>query len=71
MSNSITAFSSANLPSVQSLSASLRSLQTGSAAGGSINLKMDQTGHWVFGADQTEVEDDSRWAINPFSFVHG
>jgi hypothetical protein len=32
---------------------------------------MDKTGHWVFGADQTEVEDDSTWAVNPFSFVHG
>jgi hypothetical protein len=34
-------------------------------------LKMDRTGHWVFGADQTEVEDGSHWAVNPFSFVHG
>jgi hypothetical protein len=25
----------------------------------------------VYGADQTEAEDDSLWAINPFSFVHG
>jgi len=32
---------------------------------------MDKTGHWVFGADQTEVEDDATWAVNPFSFVHG
>jgi len=32
---------------------------------------MDKGGHWVFGADQTEVEDDSTWAVNPFSFVHG
>jgi len=32
---------------------------------------MDKTGHWVFGADQTEVEDGSIWAVNPFSFVHG
>jgi hypothetical protein len=32
---------------------------------------MDKTGHWVFGADQTEVEEGSRWAVNPFSFVHG
>jgi hypothetical protein len=38
---------------------------------GSAILKMDKTGHWVFGADQTEVEENSRWAINPFSFVHG
>jgi hypothetical protein len=32
---------------------------------------MDKTGHWVFGADQTEVDADSLWAVNPFSFVHG
>jgi hypothetical protein len=32
---------------------------------------MDKTGHWVFGADQTEAEENSRWAVNPFSFVHG
>lgn len=70
MSN-ITAFSGANLPSVQSLSSALRSLQTDVGAGGTIILKMDKTGHWVFGADQTEVEDDSHWAVNPFSFVHG
>jgi hypothetical protein len=34
-------------------------------------LKMDKTGHWVFGADQTEAETDSTWAVNPFSFIHG
>jgi len=34
-------------------------------------LKMDKTGHWVFGADQTEIEEGSKWAVNPFSFVHG
>jgi hypothetical protein len=32
---------------------------------------MDKTGHWVFGADQTEVDAGSLWAVNPFSFVHG
>ena len=25
----------------------------------------------TYGADQTEIEDDSTWAINPFSFIHG
>ena len=39
--------------------------------GGVTIIKMDKTGHWVFGADQTEVEEDSTWGINPFSFVHG
>ena len=70
MSN-ITAFGAANLPSVQSLSSALRSIKSETGGGDMAILKMDRTGHWVFGADQTEVEDDSLWAINPFSFVHG
>ena len=71
MSN-LTVFGSANLPSAASLADSLRSIKTGvSDAGVNVILKMDKTGHWVFGADQTEVEADSTWAINPFSFVHG
>ena len=70
MSN-ITAFAGANLPSVKSLSSALRSIEAEVGPGGSVILKMDKAGHWVFGADQTEVEDDSRWAVNPFSFVHG
>lgn len=70
MSNLAT-FSSANLPSVSSLSTSLRALEQAAGPAGVVILKMDKTGHWVFGADQTEVEDDSLWAINPFSFVHG
>ena len=70
MSNIVT-FSSANLPSVQSLSTALRSIQQDVGPSGTVILKMDKTGTWVFGADQTEVEDDSTWAVNPFSFVHG
>ena len=70
MSNLAT-FSSANLPAVSTLSTALRALEQGAGAAGVVILKMDKTGHWVFGADQTEVEDDSTWAINPFSFVHG
>jgi len=70
MSN-ITTFSAANLPSVTSLSTALRALETEVGAAGVVILKMDKTGHWVFGADQTEVGDDSTCAVNPFSFVHG
>jgi hypothetical protein len=70
MSNLVT-FSKANLPSVQSLSTALRSLEKDVAPSGVVIIKMDKTGHWVFGADQTEIEDDSTWAVNPFSFVHG
>lgn len=70
MSN-ITTFSGSNLPSVASLSTALRAIETDVGAAGSVILKMDKTGHWVFGADQTEIEGDALWAINPFSFVHG
>jgi hypothetical protein len=69
--NEITKFGGSNLPSVASLSSALRSLESAAGPGNMVILKMDKTGHWVFGADQTEVEDDSLWAVNPFSFVHG
>jgi hypothetical protein len=67
----LTTFSSANLPAVSSLATSLRALEKDVGPAGNVILKMDKTGHWVFGADQTEVEDDALWAINPFSFIHG
>jgi hypothetical protein len=70
MSN-ITTFSGANLPSVKSLATALRTIETDVGGAGTVIIKMDKTGHWVFGADQTEIEDGSTWAVNPFSFVHG
>jgi hypothetical protein len=70
MSNIVT-FAQAGLPAVSSLSTALRTIQAEVGPVGTAILKMDKTGHWVFGADQTEVEDDSNWAVNPFSFVHG
>ena len=70
MSN-ITTFSGANLPSVQSLATALRTIDTNVGDLGYVIIKMDKTGHWVYGAEFTEIEDDSTWAVNPFSFVHG
>ena len=70
MSN-LVAFSQAGLPAISSLSTALRTAAQTAAPGGMVILKMDRTGHWIFGADQTEVEPDSKWAVNPFSFVHG
>lgn len=69
MSN-LVKFDNANLPAVTTLATSLRKLEN-TAPMSSVILKMDRTGHWIFGADQTEVDADARWAINPFSFVHG
>ena len=68
---SLTVFKSAGLPAVAALANSLRSIATDVGPAGVVILKMDKTGHWVYGADQTEAEEDSTWAINPFSFVHG
>jgi len=70
MSN-LVSFKGANLPAVSSLTTALRALDTAAGPAGSVIIKMDKTGHWVFGADQTEVEGDSTWAVNPFSFIHG
>lgn len=64
-------FALANLPSVTTLTTALRTLEQDVGAVGSAIIKMDKTGHWVYGADQTEVDDESTWAVNPFSFVHG
>lgn len=64
-------FAIANLPSVTSLTTALRTLEQDVGAAGTAIIKMDKTGHWVYGADQTEVDDESTWAVNPFSFVHG
>ena len=64
-------FAGANLPAVQSLSTALRAIQADVGPSGSAILKMDKGGHWVFGADQTEVEEGSKWAVNPFGFTHG
>lgn len=71
MSNNIVTFAGANLPSVKDLSTALRSIEAEIGPAGTVIIKMDKTGHWVFGADQTEIEDDSTWAVNPLSFVHG
>ena len=70
MSNIVT-FAGANLHSVKDLSTALRSIEAEIGPAGTVIIKMDKTGHWVFGADQTEIEDESTWAINPLSFVHG
>lgn len=42
-------------------------------AGGSSGtyLKMIKGGFWVYGSDETEVEEGSKWAVNPNSFQLG
>ena len=70
MSN-LTTFKGANLPAVADLSKALKANLSNVADVGTVIIKMDKTGHWVFGSDSTETQDGSEWAINPFSFIHG
>lgn len=73
MSN-LVKFANAGLPSVSNVKAlaeTLKTLTTDLSGSGMVFMKMDRTGHWIFGADQTEVEKGSLWAVNPFSFTHG
>lgn len=67
-------FNKSGLPAIGSLTklgAALRNLEREAPQLGVTILKMDKTGHWVFGADQVEVAAKSLWAINPLSFMHG
>lgn len=69
--NAVVKFGNSNLPAVAALSASLRAIVVDVGPSGCAILKMDRTGHWIFGADATEVESEALWAVNPFSFTHG
>jgi hypothetical protein len=71
MMSNLVAFNKAGLPALAAIATAIKTVAAPAASAGSVILKMDKTGHWVFGADQTEVESDSKWAVNPFSFVHG
>jgi hypothetical protein len=64
-------FALANLPNVSALSTALRTLEKDVGPVGFVILKMDKRGDWVYGANQTEVEAETLWAVNPASFVHG
>lgn len=64
-----------NVPAV--ISSTISNLEAAQAStpqdiGGDFQfLKMSKTGDWVYGADETEVSDDSVFAIDPNSYVQG
>jgi hypothetical protein len=43
----------------------------GGAGGSDQYMKMNRQGEFVYGAENTEVEEGSRWAVNPMAFQHG
>lgn len=40
-------------------------------AGGDPLMRLGRDGSWVYGAENIEVEEGSRWAVNPLSIEHG
>ena len=47
------------------------SVSAGAAGGGELYMQFTKFGEWVFGAEKTETEEGSVWAINPQGFTHG
>ena len=43
----------------------------GAAGGNELFARFTKFGEWVYGADGTEVEEGSIWAVNPNGFQHG
>ncbi len=41
------------------------------SAGSDSYMKMDRTGAFLYGVENTEVEEGSLWAVNPMGFKHG
>jgi hypothetical protein len=63
---------------MSNLPATLTNLATGLAqsvahtpSGDGQFMKFTKFGQWLFGPDEIEVEEESRWAINPEGFTHG
>lgn len=75
MSTQLSLFSKGGLPpaDVNAYKQSMKAMSTAvkSSLGGLPFLRMGKDGEWVYGADNTEVEADSLWAVNPFSMSLG
>ena len=70
MSTALSAFKG-QLPSVAKLVEALAAVKAEVSQGDVSFLKMDKTGHWLYGAEGVEVDKKSEWAVNPYSFIHG
>lgn len=75
MSNEISLFAKGGLPPVDmnAYKQSLKAMASASKASqnGLPFLRLLRDGLWVYGADNTEVEDGSLWAVNAFSMSIG
>lgn len=70
MAEALSVFKSANIPTPEALISTLDTIHSEYSTLGAVILKFAK-GHWTFGTDDEEIEPGSRWAVNPFSFIHG
>lgn len=72
---SLAAFKSAGLPAVDMATFKTKvasaAVAARAAVTGGLLLRLLKDGMWVYGADNVDVQDDSLWAINPFSMSMG
>jgi hypothetical protein len=70
--NNVVKFKGAQLPTQGMTSAFLRAKDVVGVTGNTAFLRLTKgTGEWVYGQTNTEVEENSLWAINPGSFSTG
>ena len=69
------AMGSTALTSLTALAATLSNVDVTSVIGRSgmpmLTFKRDNNGTWSFGRKRTDVEEGSRWAVNPLTFKRG
>ncbi len=72
MANEVEKANPGPLPAMQAFAAGLNNVATALKAGatGTPFLKMSG-GEWLYGQEDTEVEENSLWAVNPQSLQHG
>jgi hypothetical protein len=70
--NTLANASTTALASLQDLTAGLQNVQTAlPKIGMDPILRMQKDGDWVYGQENTLVEADQVWAINPYAISHG
>lgn len=72
--NDLVKFPGGGLPATaDDLAKGLQNVQStmGPSSGGTPYLRLGKDGIWVYGQENIEVEEGSKWAVNPYSMQHG
>ncbi len=71
--NDIVAFQKAGLPQGADLAGALTNFSSQQPATAPTEdlLRLSREGVWMYGQENIEVEEESQWAVNPYSIHHG